>query len=94
MRIINQTHFYDIIINGNTVTPSQEYTTGEMMFNSQAIFSDIGSVEIITEYGKRSFRCYGNLKAYEDKVLKDVNGMPQIMVVSTKPQNLYKENRK
>lgn len=91
MRIVNQTHFYDIIINGNTVTPSQEYTTGEMMFNSQAIFSDIGSVEIITEYGKRSFRCYGNLKAYEDKVLKDANGLPQIIVVSTMPQKLYKE---
>lgn len=92
MRIVNQTHWYDIIINGQTVTPSQEYTTGEMMFNSQAIFSDIGSVEIITEYGKRIFRNYGNLKAYEDEVLKDANGLPQIIVVSTMPQKLYKGN--
>lgn len=90
MRIVNQTHWYDIIINGNTVTPSQEYTVGESVFNSQAIFSDIGSVEIITEYCKRSFRCYGNLKAYENEVLRDANGLPQIIVVSTMPQKLYK----
>ena len=90
MRIVNQTHWYDIIINGNTVTPSQEYTVGENVFNAQAIFSDIGSVEIITEYCKRSFRCYGNLKAYEDEILKDANGLPQIIVVSTIPQKLYK----
>ena len=94
MRIVNQTHYYDITINGQTVTPSQEYTTGEMVFNSQAIFSDIGSVEIITEYGKRYFINHGNLKAYEDEVLKDVNGMPQIIVVNTIPQNLTKENKK
>ena len=92
MRIVNQTHWYDIIINGNTVKPSQEYTVGENIFNAQSIFSDIGSVEIITEYCKRSFRCYGNLKAYEDEVLKDANGLPQIIVVSTKPQKLYKGN--
>lgn len=90
MRIVNQTHYYDITINGNTVKPCEEYTTGEMVFNSQPIYSDIGSVEIITEYGKRYFINHGNLKAYEDKVLKDTNGLPQIMVVTTIPQNLYK----
>ena len=93
MRIVNQTHWYDITINGNTVKPGEEYTTGEMVFNSQPIYSDIGSVEIITGYGKRTFRNYGNLKAYEDKVLKDVNGLPQIIVMNTIPQNLYKENK-
>lgn len=97
MRIINHSgHFdYELTINGNKVGPNQEIIVGEMMFNSQDIFSDIGSVEIITEYGKRTFRCYGSLKAYESKDLKDANGSAAILIINTIPQLHYKgENKK
>lgn len=90
MKILNNS-VYELTINGEPVAPGGEYITGEMMFNSQAIFSNIGSVEILTEYGERTFRCYGNLKAYNDKKHRDANGMPQIIVVNTIPQNLYKD---
>ena len=92
MRIINHSGYfeYELTINGNKVGPNQEIIVGEMMFNSQAIFSDIGSVEIITEYGKRTFRCYGQLKAYESKDLKDASGLAAIIVINTIPQLHYK----
>lgn len=97
MRIINHSGYFDyeLTINGNKVGPNQEIIVGEMMFNSQDIFSDIGSVEIITEYGKRTFRCYGHLRAYESKYLKDANGLAAIIIITTIPQLLYKgENKK
>ena len=92
MRIINHSRYFDyeLTVNGNKIGPNQEIIVGEMMFNSQAIFSDVGSVEVVTEYGKRTFRCYGNLKAYESKELKDANGLPAIIVINTIPQLLYK----
>lgn len=79
MRIINQTQ-YNLTIDGDTVEPGHEYLTDEMMFNTQPIYSDIGAVEITTEYGVRSFKCYGKLEAYEDTYLKDENGLAQIIV--------------
>lgn len=97
MRIINHSGYFDyeLTVNGNKVGPNQEIIVGEMMFNSQDIFSDIGSVEIITEYGKRTFRCYGRLKAYESKDLKDANGLAAIIIINTIPQLHYKgENKK
>lgn len=80
MRIANQSG-YNIDIDGNTISTGEEYEADEMMFNSVSIHSDIGSVEITTEYSKRSFRNYGNLKAYEDETLKDAQGLPQINVI-------------
>ena len=92
MRIINHSGLFDygLTVNGNKIGPNQEIIVGEMMFNSQAIFSDVGSVEVVTEYGKRTFRCYGNLKAYESKDIKDANGLPAIIVINTIPVQLYK----
>ena len=80
MRIANQSG-YNIVIDGNTISTGEEYTVDEMMFNSVSIHSDISSVEITTEYSKRFFQNYGNLKAYEDAVLKDDQGLPQINVI-------------
>ena len=80
MRIANQSG-YNIVIDGNTISTGEEYEVDEMMFNSVSIHSDIGSVEITTEYSKRFFQNYGNLKAYEDAVLKDAQGLPQINVI-------------
>ena len=89
MEIINNTH-YNLTINAHTIKPGDHYTVGEMTFNSLPIYSDIGSVEIVTEYCKRTFRCYGNLKARESKRYKDSDDRPVILVSDTTPQNLYK----
>ena len=79
MRIINQSEAI-ITINGSKVFPGDEFITAENMFNTQPIYSDIGSIEITTEYGVRSIKCYGKLEAYEDTYLKDTNGLAQIIV--------------
>lgn len=89
MKIVNCTNFYDISINGHTVKPSEEIIVPENIFSSRDIHSDVGSVEIITEYCKRIFRNYGNLKAYESEE-KDDEGYAIIYVIHTIPQNLYK----
>lgn len=89
MKIVNRTKWYDISINGHTVKPSEEIIVPEAVFSSRDIHSDIGSVEIITEYCKRLFRNYGNLKAYESEK-KDNEGYAIIYVINTIPRNLYK----
>lgn len=89
MEIVNNTR-YNLTINSHTVKPGDYYTVGEMTFNSLPIYSDIGSIEVVTEYCKRTFRCYGNLKARESKKYKDNDGRPVILVSDTTPQNRYK----
>lgn len=89
MKIVNRTNWYDISINGHIVKPSEEIVVPENVFSSRDIHSDIGSAEIITEYCKRYFRNYGNLKAYESEE-KDDKGYAIIYVVHTIPQ-LYKK---
>lgn len=90
MDILNNTR-YNLTINAHAVKPGDIYTVGEMVFNSLSIYSDIGSVEIVTEYCKRTFRCYGKLKAKESKKYKDSDGRPVILISDTTPQNFYKE---
>lgn len=89
MKIVNRTDWYDISINGHTVKPSEEIIVPENIFSSRDVHSDIGSVEITTEYCNRIFRNYGNLKAYESEE-KDDEGYAVIYVVHTIPQNIYK----
>ena len=84
MIIVNQSGA-ELTINSNKVAPVEEYDITEMMFNTVNIHSDIGSVEITTEYGKRSFECFGQLRAYESDYLKDKGGLAQIIVVNTMP---------
>ena len=79
MRIINQSEAI-ITINGSKIFPGDEFVTSENMFNTQPIYSDIGSVEITTEYGKRSFECFGNLKAHEDETRRDYYELPFIII--------------
>ena len=67
-----------LMIDHNRILPEEEYDTDEMMFNTVNVFSDIGAVEITTEYSKRSFDCYGNLIAEEledrdDQGLRHIN---------------------
>lgn len=78
MIIKNKTDI-DIEINRRVIHPNQEYNTVEMMFNTVDIHSECGSVDITTEYGKRSFRNYGHLFAYEGKD-KDNQGLKVIEV--------------
>ena len=79
MRIINQSEAI-ITINRSKIFPGDEFVTSENMFNTQPIYSDIGSIEITTEYGKRSFECFGNLTACEDNTRTDVFGLPFIII--------------
>jgi len=81
MTIVNQAGC-DLFIDGNEIEPQEEYDTSEMMFNTQSIFSDVGAIEITTEYSQRSFRCFGNLEAYENKEAKDKQGLPVIVIIS------------
>lgn len=84
MIIVNQSGA-ELTINSNKVAPVEEYDITEMMFNAVNIHSDIGSVEITTEYGERSFACFGHLQAYESDNLKDPNGLAEIIVTRTIP---------
>ena len=81
MKILNNSG-HDIVVNGTTVHHPHAITVVEQAFNTQAIFSDIGSVEITTEYSKRSFRCFGQLTAYESSYHIDTGGMPVIVIVN------------
>ena len=63
----------------------KEIDVPEMIFNTQSIHSDAGSIEITTEYCIRSFDCYGGLKAYENTQIKDDQGFPEIIIVDADP---------
>ena len=84
MKIFNQSGG-NILVNSETVPDTESIIVREMMFNTQIIYSDFGSVEIITEYGKRSFKCYKYLKAYDSPYITDASGMPAVIIACTKP---------
>lgn len=84
MKIVNKfTH--NIVVSGEKIAPGGENNILEHIFNTQAIHSDAGSIEITTEYCVRSFVRYGGLKAYENKQIKDDQGLPEIIVVDADP---------
>lgn len=90
MVIINKS-FYNIMINCKIIEPGQKYVIGEMAFDSKAIYSEHGSIEIITEQCKRRFVCEGNrIEAKESEYNKDANGFPWIVVYTPKSQRLLK----
>lgn len=84
MKIFNQSGS-NILVNSETVPDTESIIVREMMFNTQPIYSDFGSVEIITEYGKRSFKCHKYLRAYDSPYITDASGMPAIIIACTKP---------
>lgn len=81
MKILNNS-CHDIVVNGTIVHHPYATIVDERAFNTQAIFSDIGAVEITTEYSKRSFRCFGQLVASESSYMIDTGGMPVIVIVN------------
>lgn len=70
MKIINKTP-YDIKIENIIVKPGKSFEFIETIFDTNTVYSDLGTVKISTEYLKRSFEKYGNLDAreinYKDK---------------------------
>ena len=50
-----------------------------MMFNTLNVHSEIGSCIITTEYGKRSFKNFGKLKAREGRK-KNEHGMKNVLI--------------
>lgn len=58
---------------------SKEYP--EMVFNTLAIHSEIGSCIITTEYSQRCFKNYGKLLAKEGRK-KNEHGMKNILIYS------------
>ena len=80
MIIVNQSS-HVLAINGENLGPEHEMSVHERSFNSQTVFSGVGGIEIITEYSKRKFRCFGQLYAYEDQKFEDSDGLPYIMIV-------------
>jgi hypothetical protein len=78
MTITNNTHI-DLYISGKVLNPNETCEFSESMFNTLNIHSDIGSCVITTEYGKRSFKYFGNLKAKEISQ-KNSDGMKDIIV--------------
>ena len=84
MKIVNKST-HNIVVSGEKVAPGKEINVPEMIFNTQAIHSDAGSIEITTEYCIRSFDCFGGLKAYENTQIKDDQGWPEIIIVDADP---------
>lgn len=78
MVIINNTDRC-IYICGYEIKPDEREEFEERCFSDINIHSDIGSVEIITEYSIRIIKCFGKLMAGEIKEL-DVNGLPCISI--------------
>lgn len=78
MLIINRTEV-PIVIDHEEIKTDESYECYEHMFDTTTVFSDIGSVEITTEYSKRSFDTYGKLMAIETKQV-DSQGLPVIII--------------
>ncbi len=89
MKIVNLSHD-DIMVNGSTVKHKEFIEVCEHTFNSQDIHANKGSVEIVTEYCRRSFRNYGNLKGEELKEYKDSLGFPIIIIKDARKPKLIK----
>lgn len=78
MIIKNQTEV-KIVIDHEEIKPGESYECLEHIFDTTTVFSDIGSVEITTEYSKRYFDTYGNLMAIETDQL-DQQELPVIII--------------
>lgn len=70
----------DLYIDGENISSDAEHNSQEMAFQQKVVHSDIGSVEIITEYSRRTIKTFGKLQAYESKSLKDEQGLPIILI--------------
>mgnify|MGYP006988850555 CR=1 FL=1 len=71
MVIVNNTD-QCLYVTGIEITPNERITCCEMMFNTCDILSDIGSVEITTEYSIRSFRNFGQLRGFETEDVDEI----------------------
>ncbi len=80
MTITNKTSVTFEILRGE-LNPNQSKEYPEMIFNTLAINSEIGSCIITTEYSQRSFKNYGKLVAKKDRE-KNEHGMKNILVSS------------
>ena len=70
----------DLYIDGENISSDAEHDSQEMTFQQKVVHSDIGSVEIITEYSRRTIKTFGKLRAYESRSLKDEQGLPIILI--------------
>lgn len=80
MTITNKTSVTLEILRGE-LKPNQSKEYPEMIFNTLAINSEIGSCIITTEYNQRSFKNYGKLVAKKGRK-KNEHGMKNILVSS------------
>lgn len=78
MTIINNTNV-NLHINSGIITPASKKEMYEGCFNTVNIHSDIGSIEIVTEYSKRYIKNFGKITAEETGEM-DENGLPNIVV--------------
>lgn len=78
MTIINNTNV-DLYINSRIINPGSKERIYERCFNTVNIHSDIGSIEIVTEYSKRYIKTFGRITAEETGEM-DENGLPNIVV--------------
>jgi len=78
--IIKNKSGIDLYIDGKNVSSGAEHNSQEMSFQQKVVHSDIGSVEIITEYSQRAIKTFGNLRAHESKSFKDEQGLPIIII--------------
>ncbi len=78
MTIINNTNV-DLHINSEIITPGSKKGIYEGRFNTVNIHSDIGSIEIVTEYSERYIKNFGRITAEETGEM-DENGLPNIVV--------------
>ena len=81
MKIENNLKSVDIKARGTWIKPGMIETFDEHIFDTISIHSEIGSVEIVTEYCQRIIKCFGNLVA-EEKNEMDETGFKIISVRS------------
>lgn len=81
MIITNNTN-HIIYIDDVAIAPKSSYECEEHQFNTVNIHCDIGSCIITTEYSKRTFSDFGNIKVVELED-KDSHGLHRLSIVST-----------
>lgn len=91
MRIENNLSSVGIKVRGNWVKPGETREFDEHIFDTTNIHSEIGGVEITTEYCQRYIHCFGNLVA-EEKSEMDKNGMKVISVRNRGQINASNDN--
>lgn len=77
MVITNKTNV-DVYFSGHCLKPNESRKRYESAFDTLGIHSEIGSVEIITVYGKRHINNYGKLVGKEG--WKKEAGMKNIII--------------